>query len=199
IGATGATGAQGPAGSSGGGGGSAGPAGATGATGATGETGTAGAAGETGTAGAMGERGPSNVYYGTFSFPDISGGAGTSQTASLTGFKAGEKYFVDVAIVIYQPTRNVDNALPIGVSVTNNVGTASIWYKYQTLKGRSFRSGTSSERYEYTASIQLLLDGTSSPDYSVNFNLSIGADTDIHLARSDASFTATQVGSIGTL
>ena len=226
---TGATGPQGATGPSGGGGGTTGPAGPTGATGAKGDTGATGAAGaqgpigltgakgETGTAGsngatgatgsagavgatgATGATGPSNVYRGTFVFPDITGGAGTSQTASLSGFKSGSSYLVDVAIVVYQPTRNIDNSLPLGVAITNNVGTASIWYKYQTSKGRSYRTGAASERYEYTATVQIVLDGTSSVDYSINLQLAVGIDTTTYLARSDATFTATLVGAVGTL
>ena len=223
---TGATGPQGATGPSGGGGGTTGPAGPTGATGAKGDTGATGATGaqgltgltgatgakgETGTAGSngatgaagatgpVGATGPSNVYRGTFVVPDISGGAGTSQSASLSGFKSGLSYSVEVAIVVYQPTRNIDNSLPLGITVTNNVGSASIWYKYQTSKGRSYRSGASSERYEYTALVQIVLDGTSSADYSINLQLSVGIDTSTYLARSDASFTATLVGAVGTL
>ncbi|CAN2211373.1 hypothetical protein MCEGKSE7_01008 [Candidatus Nanopelagicaceae bacterium] len=227
TGAAGPQGATGPSG--GGGGGTTGPAGPTGATGAKGDTGATGAAGaagaqgpigltgpkgETGTAGsngtngavgatgatgAVGATGPSNVYRGTFAFPDISGGAGTSQTTSLSGFKSGSSYLVEVAIIVYQPTRNIDNSLPLGVAITNNVGTASIWYKYQTSKGRSYRSGAASERYEYTAMVQIVLDGTSSVDYSINLQLSVGIDTTTYLARSDATFTATLVGAVGTL
>ena len=223
---TGATGAQGATGASGGGGGTTGPQGATGAkgdtgatgatgaqgliglTGAKGETGTAGsngATGATGSAGAVGTKGdtgatgPSNVYKGTFSFPDISGGVGTSQTASLSGFKSGQSYSLEIAVVVYQPSRNIDNSLSLGLIVSNNVGTASIWYKYQTFKGRSYRSGTSSERYEYTVLAQIVLDGSLSADYSINLQLAVGIDTTTYLARSDATFTATLVGAVGTL
>jgi len=229
TGATGAQGATGPSGGGGGTPGAKGDTGTTGAKGDTGttgaiglpgvkgETGTAGsngangtngvngvdgAAGTPGSAGAKGDTGatgPSNVYRGTFVFPDISGGTGTSQSASLSGFKSGSSYLVEVAIVVYQPTRNIDNSLPIGVTVTNNVGTASIWYKYQTSKGRSYRSGAASERYEYMALVQIVLDGTSSVDYSINLQLSVGIDTNTYLARSDASFIATLVGAVGTL
>ena len=200
TGLAGAIGLQGPAGSSGGGGGGTpGATGAQGPTGATGPQGAAGDVGATGATGATGERGPSNVYYGAFDFPDINGGSGTSQFATLSGFKAGQSYLVDVSIVVYQPTRNIDNALPLGVLVSNNLGTASIWYKYETSKGRSFRTGASSDRFEYSASVQLVLDGTTSSDYSLNFQLSIGADTGTHLAKAEALFTATQVGSVGNL
>lgn len=201
-GAKGDTGATGPSGS---GTGTPGATGATGAqgpvglTGAKGETGTAGSAGAKGETGTVGATGPSNVYRGTISFSDISGGVGTSQTSTLSGFKAGSSYLVEVAIVVYQPTRNSDNLMPLGLTISNNVGTASIWYKYQTLKGRSYRSGTSSERYEYTVLAQVVLDGTSSSDYSLNLQLIIGIDTTTYLARSDASFTATLVGSVGAL
>jgi len=194
-GATGAIGAKGETGTAG----SSGTTGLAGAIGAKGETGTAGSSGTNGLAGAVGATGPSNVYRGTLSFPDISGGVGTSQTATLSGFSAGLSYLVEVAIVVYQPTRNVDNLIPLGLAISNNVGTASIWYKYQTLKGRSYRSGASSERYEYTVLAQVVLDGSSSADYSLNLQLSVGIDTNTYLARSDASFIATLVGAVGAL
>ena len=195
TGATGATGTQGTTGATG----ATGAIGGTGVIGAKGETGTAGSSGTNGLAGAVGATGPSNVYRGTLSFPDISGGVGTSQTATFSGFKAGLSYLVEVAIVVYQPTRNVDNLIPLGLAISNNVGTASIWYKYQTLKGRSYRSGASSERYEYTVLAQVVLDGSSSADYSLNLQLSVGIDTNTYLARSDASFIATLVGAVGAL
>ena len=199
---TGATGPTGPPGSSGGGGGTPG---ATGATGAKGETGTAGSIGgtglkgETGTVGSIGATGPSNVYKGTFVFPDISGSAGTSKIATLSGFKAGKSYLLNVAIVTYQPTRNMDNAFPMGITVSNNLGTATLWVAYQSVSGISYRSGTDSDRFEYVTLVQITLDGSASVDYSINLQLIIGFDTTAHLARSDASYVATQVGSIGTL
>ena len=205
IGAKGETGATGATGASGGGGGTPGatgaqgPTGNTGASGGKGETGTAGSVGVKGETGTVGATGPSNVYRGTMTFSDISGGAGTSQTATLSGFRAGSSYLVDVAIVVYQPTRNVDTLMPLGLSISNNVGTATIWYNYQTVKGRSYRSGVTSERYEYTVFAQIVLDGSSSVDYSLNFQLSVGIDTTTYLARSDASLTATLVGSVGAL
>ncbi len=226
AGLTGAKGDTGATGPSGGGGGTPGPTGATGAIGAQGPIGLTGLKGETGTAGSNGTNGtngingvdgaagaagakgdtgsigaigPSNVYRGTFVFPDISGGVGTSQSASLSGFKAGSKYLVEISIVVYQPTRNLDTLIPLGLAISNNIGTASIWYKYQTFKGRSYRAGTGSERYEYTLITQIVLDGATSVDYSINLQLSVGIDTTSNLARSDASFTATLVGEVGTL
>ena len=185
----GATGAQGPIGNTG----------STGAIGAKGETGTAGSAGIKGETGTVGATGPSNVYRGSISFSDINGGVGTSQTATLSGFRAGSSYIVDVAIVVYQPTRNVDTLMPLGLVISNNLGTASIWYNYQTFKGRSYRSGVTSERYEYTVLAQVVLDGSLSVDYSLNFQLFVGIDTTTYYAKSDSSFTATLVGSVGAL
>jgi hypothetical protein len=193
---TGSTGPTGPTGSSGGGGGAPGATGAKGETGTAGSLGTTGLKGETGTAGATG---PSNVYNGTLSFPDISGSVGTSQSVVMTGFKAGKSYLVNIAIVTYQPTRNMDNSFPMGLAVTNNLGSATIWFSYQSSKGISYRSGASSSRYEYITMAQITLDGITSVDYSINLQLSIGFDTTVHLARSDASYVATLVGSIGTL
>lgn len=185
----GATGAQGPIGSTG----------SAGAIGAKGETGTAGSAGVKGETGTVGATGPSNVYRGSISFSDISGGAGTSQTATLSGFRAGSSYILDIAIVVYQPTRNVDTLMPLGLIISNNLGTASIWYNYQTLKGRSYRSGVTSERYEYTVLTQVVLDGSLSVDYSLNLQLFVGIDTTTYYAKSDSTFTATLVGAVGSL
>ena len=185
----GATGAQGPIGNTG----------SAGAIGAKGETGTAGSAGLKGETGTVGATGPSNVYRGSISFSDISGGIGTSQTATLSGFRAGSSYLVDIAIVVYQPTRNVDTLMPLGVIISNNLGTASIWYSYQSVKGRSYRSGITSERYEYTILAQAVLDGSTSVDYSLNFQLSVGIDTTTYYAKVDSSFTATLVGAVGSL
>jgi hypothetical protein len=198
-GAAGAQGATGPTGSSGGGGGSTGATGATGATGSAGSQGATGLTGSKGETGTVGAIGPSNVYKGTFNFPDISGGIGTSQIATLAGFKSGKSYLVTIAIVTYQPTRNMDEFLPIGLSITNNLGTANIWYAYQRASGVSYRSGAASDRWEYATTVQITLDGTASVDYSINMQLAIGYDTTIHLARSEASYVATLVGSIGTL
>ncbi len=206
AGAIGATGPQGPSG--GGGGGTQGPTGATGATGATGltgakgETGTAGvdgAAGLKGETGTVGATGPSNVYRGTFDIPDISGGVGTSQTGTIGNFTAGNKYLLTISIVTYQPTRNMDNAFPMGLAITNNVGTPEVWYKYQTFQGISYRSGSGSMRNEYVVIAQVTIDTTSSIDASLNVQLIIGYDTSVHLARSEGSYVATLVGSIGAL
>jgi hypothetical protein len=206
AGPAGPTGPQGPSG--GGGGGSPGPTGATGATGATGltgakgETGTAGvdgAAGLKGETGTVGATGPSNVYRGTFSIPDISGGVGTSQTATIGNFAAGKKYSVTISIVTYQPTRNMDNAFPMGLSISNNVGTPDVWYKYQTFQGISYRTGSGSMRNEYVVIAQVTVDATLSIDASLNIQLIIGYDTSIHLARSEGSYVATLVGSVGAL
>ena len=209
AGAIGATGPQGPSG--GGGGGSPGPTGATGATGSAGATGLTGAKGETGTAGidgavglkgetgTVGATGPSNVYRGTFSIPDISGGVGTSQTGTIGNFAAGKKYLLTISIVTYQPTRNMDNAFPMGLSISNNVGTPEVWYKYQTFQGISYRSGSGSMRNEYVVIAQVTVDATSSIDASLNIQLIIGYDTSVHLARSEGSYVATLVGSIGAL
>ena len=214
TGAAGATGATGPTGSSGSGGGTVGATGATGATGPAGSqgvSGTTGAKGDTGTAGSLGATGakgdtgtvgavgPSNVYKGNFNFSDISGSDGTSQVASLTGFKAGKSYLLNLSIVTFQPNRNVDNLLSTGLSITTNVGTPIVWYSYQSTSGISLRTGIGSDRYEYVTIVQVTLDGSSSIDYSINLQLSVGIDTTTYLARSEVSYVATLVGSIGTL
>ena len=206
AGATGATGPQGPSG--GGGGGAQGPTGATGATGLTGLT---GAKGETGTAGVdglvglkgetgtVGATGPSNVFRGTFAIPDISGGVGTSQTSTIGNFAAGKKYLVTISIITYQPTRNMDNQFPMGLAISNNVGTPEVWFKYQTFQGISYRAGSGSMRNEYVVTAQVTVDGTSSVESSLNVQLIIGFDTSTHLARSEGSYVATLVGAIGAL
>jgi hypothetical protein len=205
-GAAGAPGATGPAGS--GGGGTPGATGATGSqgvigvTGAKGETGTVGSLGSTGLkgeTGTVGATGPSNVYSGNFNFPDISGSTGTSQIATLSGFRAGKSYLVNLAIITYQPTRNADNLLPMGLAITSNSGTPILWYAYQPSKGISYRTGTASSRYEFVTMVQVTLDGSSSVDYSINLQLIVGLDTATNLARSEVSYVATLVGSVGTL
>ena len=205
-GAAGAPGATGPAGS--GGGGTPGATGATGSqgvigvTGAKGETGTVGSLGSTGLkgeTGTVGATGPSNVYTGKFNFPDISGGIGTGQSSVLSGFKAGKSYLLDIAIVTYQPTRNAQTFLSTGLGISNNLGTADIWFAYQSLSGISYRNGSASDRFEYVTLVQVTLDGSSSVDYSINLNLSVGINTTTNLARSEVSYVATLVGSIGTL
>lgn len=196
AGLAGATGATGPTGSSGSGGGTVGATGPAGPAGSQGVIGISGAKGETGTVGAMG---PSNVYKGNFNFPDISGSDGTSQIATLAGFKAGKCYSVNISILTYQPTRNLDNLLSTGLTITSNVGTPVIWYSYQSSSGISLRGGIGSDRYEYITLVQVTLDGSSSIDFSLNLQLAVGIDTTTHLAKSEVSYVATLVGSIGTL
>ena len=213
TGATGATGSTGPKGETGTAGsngtngtnGTNGVNGIDGAQGLKGETGTAGSNGTNGAqglkgdTGSVGATGPSNVYRGSFNFPDISGSAGTSQTVALAGFKAGSKYLLNISIITYQPTRNMDNSFPMGFSISSSVGTPNVWYRYQTFKGISYRSGLASDRYEYSVIVQATVDATLSIDATLTLSLSIGYDTSVHLARSDGSYTATLVGSIGAL
>jgi len=210
TGATGATGATGPKGETGAAGtngtngtngsdGSQGLRGETGAAGTNGTNGTNGLTGPQGETGTIGATGPSNVYRGTFSIPDISGGIGTSQIGSIGNFAAGKKYLLTISIITYQPTRNIDNAFPMGLVISNNVGTPDVSYKYQTFRGNSYRSGTGSARIEYVVIAQATIDATSSVDASINIQLIIGYDTSVHLARSEGSYVATLVGSIGAL
>jgi hypothetical protein len=79
------------------------------------------------------------------------------------------------------------------------LGTANIWFAYQSLSGISYRNGSASDRFEYVTLVQVTLDGSSSVDYSINLNLSVGINTTSNLARSEVSYVATLVGSIGTL
>jgi hypothetical protein len=219
TGATGATGVSGPKGETGTAGsngtngtngingidgaqglkGETGTAGSNGINGTNGTNGTDGAQGLKGDTGSVGATGPSNVYRGSFNFPDISGSAGTSQTVALAGFKAGSKYLLNISIISYQPTRNMDNSFPMGFSISSSVGTPIVWYRYQTFKGISYRSGLASDRYEYSVIVQATVDATLSIDATLTLSLSIGYDTSVHLARSDGSYTATLVGSIGAL
>jgi Collagen triple helix repeat (20 copies) len=216
TGATGATGVTGPKGETGTAG-SNGTNGTNGLPGPKGETGTAGSngingtngtngtdgaqglKGDTGSVGATGATGPSNVYRGTFTIPDISGGVGTSQIGVIGDFAAGKKYLLTISIITYQPTRNIDNAFPMGLVISNNVGTPDVSYKYQTFQGISYRSGTGSMRNEYVVIAQATVDATTSINASLNIQLIIGYDTSVHLARSEGSYVATLVGSIGAL
>ncbi len=96
----------------------------------------------------------------------------------------------------------MDEFLPIGLAIHEDNLAATCKYLVCIINERagfSYRGGASSERWEYATSVQITLDGSSSVDYSINLQLSIGADTSAYLGRSDASYVATLVGSIGNL
>ena len=191
AGATGATGASGAAGSTG-------PAGPTGSTGATGLTGANGAAGAQGDAGSAGTSGISKAISNTFSIGDISGNAGTSNTGSVTGFKANKSYVVRFNIVGFQPSNSSEYLLPMSLSFAAINGEPVISTSYSILHGYSYRSG--SIRYENSFIADVTLDGTGVlTDYGLTLTvISARATNTTDLVRFISSYVALQVDSVGS-
>ena len=194
IGLTGATGPAGPTGLTGATG-ATGPAGATGATGPAGPTGLTGATGATGPAGT---NGAIKAIAGTFTINDLSGGTGTSQAGSITGFKAGKNYVVRVKIFAYQPNDNSEYLLPLSVATSAISGTPNLTSKYLLSHSYSYRIG--SIRYENSIDIDLTLDGSAvATDYGVTFTVTAGRGTaGTELVKFDGSFVAMEVQTISS-
>ncbi len=190
---TGATGASGAAGSVG----PTGPAGSTGATGATGATGPAGPQGETGTVGAAGTPGVSKAIYGSINIGDISGAIGTSNTGSISGFKAGKKYVVRFNIYGYQPSNSSNFYLPMSLIVSGTGGAPTITSNYSLAQGHSYRSG--SNRYENSFIVDVVLDGGAvATDYGLTLTVTAGRSTSgLDLVRFVGSYVALQVETVG--
>jgi hypothetical protein len=189
AGATGATGASGSAGS-------IGPAGPTGSTGSTGLTGAAGAQGETGTAGTSGTPGISKAITGSFSIGDISGNAGTSNTGSITGFKANKSYVLRLNIIGYQPSDSSEYILPMSLSFTAINGAPVVVSSYSLVHGHSYRAGAI--RYENSFIADVTLDGTGVvTDYGLTLTVIAGRATNSNqLVRFISSYVALQVDAV---
>jgi hypothetical protein len=194
-GATGATGAVGATGASGSAG-SVGPAGPTGSTGSTGLTGAAGAQGETGTAGSAGTSGISKAITGSFSIGDISGNAGTSNTGSITGFKANKSYVLRLNIIGYQPSDSSEYILPMSLSFTAINGAPVVVSSYSLVHGHSYRAGAI--RYENSFIADVTLDGTGVvTDYGLTLTVIAGRATNSNqLVRFISSYVALQVDAV---
>ena len=194
----GATGATGAAGSTGapGSAGSIGPAGPTGSTGSTGLTGAAGAQGETGTAGSAGTSGISKAITGSFSIGDISGNAGTSNTGSITGFKANKSYVLRLNIIGYQPSDSSEYILPMSLSFTAINGAPVVVSSYSLVHGHSYRAGAI--RYENSFIADVTLDGTGVvTDYGLTLTVIAGRATNSNqLVRFISSYVALQVDAV---
>ena len=198
-GAKGDTGSQGPIGATG-------PKGETGTAGSKGDTGSAGAVGakgETGTAGTKGDTGstgPSSVSVGTFSYSDIQGGAGTSQSSSITGFKAGKNYVVRIKIITFQPDSAMDNSVPIGLNIYASGSTPIITSNYSVNKGNSFRGSPRIDVIEYSADAEVVINGSASGDFSLVVTVVAGVSTSSsnHL-RVQGSYSAIVIGAVELL
>ena len=190
---TGATGASGAPGSVG----PTGPAGSTGATGATGATGPAGPQGETGTVGAAGTPGVSKAIYGSISIGDISGGVGTSNTGSISGFKANKKYVVRFNVYGYQPSNSSNFYLPMSLTFTATGGAPAVTANYSLAQGHSYRSGAN--RYENSFVADVVLDGSAvATDYGLTLTITAGRSTSgLDLVRFVGSYVALQVETVG--
>jgi hypothetical protein len=189
AGATGATGASGSAGS-------IGPAGPTGSTGSTGLTRAAGATGEAGSAGSAGTSGISKAITGSFSIGDISGNAGTSNTGSLTGFKANKSYVLRLTIIGYQPSDSTEYILPMSLTFTAINGAPVVVSSYSLVHGHSYRSGAI--RYENSFIADVTLDGTGvATDYGLTLTVIAGRSTNSNqLVRFVSSYVALQVDAV---
>jgi len=189
AGATGATGASGSAGS-------IGPAGPTGSTGSTGLTGAAGATGEAGSAGSAGTSGISKAISASFSIGDISGNAGTSNTGSITGFKANKSYVLRLNIVGFQPNDSSEYILPMSLTFTAINGAPVVVSSYSLVHGHSYRAGAI--RYENSMIAEVTLDGTGvATDYGLTLTVIAGRATNSNqLVRFISSYVALQVDAV---
>jgi len=208
TGPAGATGPQGATGPSGTGSGPTGPTGpqgatgltgaqgATGATGPQGATGATGAAGATGLTGTQGAAGVVKAVVGTFTIPDVSGIAGTSQSGSINGFKAGKNYLVRIKIMGYQPSDNSEYLLPMSLATSVISGSPTFTATYSLLHGYSYRIG--SIRYENSIDVELSLDGSAVvTDFGVTFTVTAGRNTSgAELVRFEASYTALEIQTV---
>ena len=194
AGATGATGASGAAGSIG----PSGPTGSTGSTGSTGLTGAAGAQGEGGSAGSAGTSGISKAIAASFSIGDISGNAGTSNTGSITGFKANKSYVLRLNIVGYQPSDSSEYILPMSLSFTAINGAPVVVSSYSLVHGHSYRAGAI--RYENSFVADVTLDGTGVvTDYGLTLTIIAGRATNSNqLVRFISSYVALQVDTVAS-
>lgn len=199
-GATGATGAAGATGATGASGsaGSIGPSGPTGSTGATGLTGAAGAQGEVGSAGSAGTSGISKAIAASFSIGDISGNAGTSNTGSITGFKANKSYVLRLNIVGFQPSDSSEYILPMSLSFTAINGAPVVVSSYVLVHGHSYRAGAI--RYENSFIADVTLDGTGvATDYGLTLTVIAGRATNSNqLVRFISSYVALQVDTVAS-
>jgi hypothetical protein len=188
AGATGATGASGSAGSTG-------PAGPTGSTGATGLT---GAKGDAGSAGLAGTSGISKAIVGSFSIGDISGNTGTSNTGSITGFKANKSYVLRLNIIGFQPSDSTEYILPMSLSFTAINGAPVVVSSYSLVHGHSYREGAI--RYENSFIADVTLDGTSvATDYGLTLTVIAGRSTNSNqLVRFISSYVALQVDAVAS-
>jgi hypothetical protein len=194
AGATGATGASGSAGSIG----PAGPTGSTGSTGATGLTGAAGAQGDAGSAGSAGTSGISKAISASFSIGDISGNAGTSNTGSITGFKANKSYVLRLNIVGFQPNDSSEYILPMSLTFTAINGAPVVVSSYSLVHGHSYRAGAI--RYENSMIAEVTLDGTGvATDYGLTLTVIAGRATNSNqLVRFLGSYVALQVDAVAS-
>ena len=192
----GATGPQGATGPSGTGSGPTGPTGPQGATGLTGAQGATGAAGSTGLTGSQGAAGVVKAVVGTFTIPDVSGIAGTSQSGSINGFKAGKNYLVRIKIMGYQPSDNSEYLLPMSLATSVISGSPTFTATYSLLHGYSYRIG--SIRYENSIDVELSLDGSAVvTDFGVTFTVTAGRNTSgAELVRFEASYTALEIQTV---
>ena len=185
AGATGPVGATGPAGS-----GSTGSQGPSGSNGSNGAPGIIGARGETGTVG------PSEVTVGTLLFSNISGAAGSSSAATLSGLKAGKSYLIRFLIHTYYPSdRFLSTAMTLNLTVVATTGSPVITKQYIPASANTYRNGA--EGYEWSLDGQLVVNGALVPDdFGLTITITAGKSTAITALKIECDFTSTLVGAV---
>jgi hypothetical protein len=135
---------------------------------------------------------------GSFTIGDISGGIGTSNSGSITGFKANKSYVVRVSIYAYQPTDSTNYFLPMSLTFAAINGSPTVVANYSLAQGHSYRSGAT--RYENSFVADVVLDGTGvATDYGISLTVIAGRNTgSLELVKFVGTFVALQVDSVGT-
>jgi hypothetical protein len=172
--------------------GAMGPAGMPGATGAQGPQGVQGPVGATG---ATGANGIVKVIYGSLTFNDLSGSAGSGQSYLLSAFEAGKSYLVRIRVISHQPNDLTEYFLPFSLTVTGTLPGVLVHSSYSLIHGYSYRSGSS--RFENSIEAEIILDGSSTNvAYGINLLITAGRLTSgSELVKFEGSFTAQEVQS----
>jgi hypothetical protein len=176
--------------------GAIGPAGLPGAPGTAGVNGSSGSTGPQGPAGATGASGPAGiteVIYGTISFADLSGSAGSGQSVQINAFKASKSYLVRIKVYSYQPNDSTEYFLPLTMEVTSSATGAVAQTSFLVQHGYSARDGNN--RYENSIDAEIVLDGhLIDVAYGITVLVKAGRSTSgTELVKISGSFTAQEV------
>jgi hypothetical protein len=122
---------------------------------------------------------------------------GTSNTGSISGFKANKKYVVRFNVYGYQPSNSSNFYLPMSLTFTATGGAPAVTSNYSLAQGHSYRSGAN--RYENSFVADVVLDGSAvATDYGLTLTITAGRSTSgLDLVRFVGSFVALQVETVG--